>query len=155
MTTFVTVRERFFLEKTGLFLKGFEDINEEFRSKLDKTISDQKYKDNLENWLIIALDRFDDLAKVDALFKIFVAHINNEIDQQEFLRYLYVLDKIDYYNLKAFVEFYISTAEVTSDSGLNSFAFVGLLRLINNLDIIAFGKNEFGTKFLEILGLLD
>ncbi len=154
MTTFVTVRERFFLEKTGLFLKGFEEVDEQFRNKLYKAISDLKYKDDLEKSLIIALDRFDDLAKADALFKFFVAHIKGEINHQEFLRYLYVLDKIDFYNLKSFADFYASKDEVTSDSNLNSFAFVGLLKLINKLEMTVFGKNEFGSKFLQLLGLL-
>ena len=125
MTTFLTVREQFFLEKTVLFLKGFEDIDENFRNKFNRATSDQKYKEDLEARLIIALDRFDELAKADALFKVFVARINDEIDHKEFLRYLYVLDKIDFHNLKAFRDFYASKDEVTNDCSLNSFAFVG------------------------------
>jgi len=154
MTPFVTVREQFFIEKTVLFLKGFEDIDEEFRTKLDKAISDHRYKDDLESRLIIALDRFDELAKADALFKFFVAYINKEIDQQEFLRYLYVLDKVDFHNMKFIEDFYSSPEEVTSDSRLNSFAFVGLLQLMNRLDVTVFAKNDFGRKFLKILGEL-
>src|SRR5919202_5688532 len=105
MTTFFSVREKFFLEKTVLFLKGFEEIDEDFKKKFNRATSDQKYKENLEARLIIALDRFDELEKADALFKIFVARINDEIDHKEVLRYLYVLDKIDFHNLKAFRDF--------------------------------------------------
>ncbi|HEY9904620.1 MAG TPA: hypothetical protein V6D43_19665 [Candidatus Sericytochromatia bacterium] len=154
MNTFFTVRDKFFMEKTVLFLKCFEDINEDFRNKLDKSISDQKYKEELEERLIIALDRFDEPAKVEALFKVFVARINKEISQEEFLRYLYVLDKVDFQNIESFRKFYCSREEVTSNSSLNSFAFVGLLQLTNRLDIMVFGKNDFGSKFLKILGLL-
>jgi len=154
MNTFFTVRDKFFMEKTVLFLKCFEDINEDFRNKLDKSISDQKYKEELEERLIIALDRFDEQAKVEALFKVFVARINKEISQEEFLRYLYVLDKVDFQNIESFRKFYCSREEVTSNSSLNSFAFVGLLQLTNRLDIMVFGKNDFGSKFLKILGLL-
>jgi hypothetical protein len=154
MNTFFTVRDKFFMEKTVLFLKCFEDINEDFRNKLDKSISDQKYKEELEERLIIALDRFDEPAKVEALFKVFVARINKEISQEEFLRYLYVLDKLDFQNIESFRKFYCSREEVTSNSSLNSFAFVGLLQLTNRLDIMVFGKNDFGSKFLKILGLL-
>jgi len=154
MNTFFTVRDKFFMEKTVLFLKCFEDINEDFRNKLDKTISDQKYKEELEERLIIALDRFDEPAKVEALFKVFVARINKEISHEEFLRYLYVLDKVDFQNMESFRRFYRSREEVTSNSSLNSFAFVGLLQLTNRLDIMVFGKNDFGSKFLKILGLL-
>jgi hypothetical protein len=154
MNTFFTVRDKFFMEKTVLFLKCFEDINEDFRNKLDKSISDQKYKEELEERLIIALDRFDEPAKVEALFKVFVARINKEISQDEFLRYLYVLDKVDFQNIESFRKFYCSREEVTSNSSLNSFAFVGLLQLTNRLDIMVFGKNDFGSKFLKILGLL-
>jgi hypothetical protein len=142
------------MEKTVLFLKCFESINEDFRSKLDRTIADQRYKEEIEERLIIALDRFDEPAKAEALFKFFVARINNEIDQEEFRRYLYVLDKIDFYNLETFKKFYISREEVTNNSNLNSFAFVGLLQLTNRLDIMVFGKNDFGSKFLKILDLL-
>ena len=142
------------MEKTVLFLKCFESINEDFRSKLDKTIADQRYKEEIEERLIIALDRFDEPAKAEALFKFFVARINNQIDQEEFRRYLYVLDKIDFYNLETFKKFYISREEVTNNSNLNSFAFVGLLQLTNRLDIMVFGKNDFGSKFLKILDLL-
>ncbi len=142
------------MEKTVLFLKCFESINEDFRSKLDKTISDQRYKEEIEERLIVALDRFDEPAKAEALFKFFVARINNEIDQEEFRHYLYVLDKIDFYNLETFKNFYISREEVTNNSSLNSFAFVGLLQLTNKLDIMVFGKNDFGSKFLKILDLL-
>lgn len=142
------------MEKTLLFLKGFEDIDEKFRNKLDKVISNQEYKENLEEKLIIALDRFDELGKADALFKIFVAHVNNDISNQEFLHYLYVLDKIDFHNIEKFKNFYESSEQVTNDSSLNSFAFVGLLQLVTRLDLMVFGKNEFGKKFLKILGLL-
>lgn len=142
------------MEKTVLFLKCFESINEDFRSKLDKTIADQRYKEEIEERLIIALDRFDEPAKAEALFKFFVARINNQIDQEEFRRYLYVLDKIDFSNLETFKNFYISREEVTNNSSLNSFAFVGLLQLTNRLDIMVFGKNDFGSKFLKILDLL-
>jgi hypothetical protein len=154
MTTFLTVREQFFLEKTFLFFKGFEEIDETFRNRLDKAIADQKYKEELEERLIIALDRFDELEKAYALFKFFVARINEEIDHQEFLHYLYVLDKVDFHHIEALRKFYASWEDVSSDSGLNSFAFVGLLQLIAKLDIIVFGKNDFGRKFLKILGLL-
>jgi len=142
------------MEKTVLFLKCFESINEDFRSKLDRTIADQRYKEEIEERLIIALDRFDEPAKAEALFKFFVARINNQIDQEEFRRYLYVLDKIDFSNLETFKKFYISREEVTNNSSLNSFAFVGLLQLTNRLDIMVFGKNDFGSKFLKILDLL-
>jgi len=139
------------MEKTMLFLKCFESINEDFRSKLDKTISDQRYKDEIEERLIIALDRFDEPAKAEALFKFFVARINNEIDQETFMHYLYVLDKIDFNKLETFKKFYASDQEVTNNSNLNSFAFVGLLQLVSRLDIMVFGKNDFGSKFLKIL----
>ncbi len=139
------------MEKTMLFLKCFESINEDFRSKLDKMISDQRYKDEIEERLIIALDRFDEPAKAEALFKFFVARINNEIDQEVFMHYLYVLDKIDFNKLEAFKKFYASDQEITSNSSLNSFAFVGLLQLASRLDIMVFGKNDFGSKFLKIL----
>jgi hypothetical protein len=155
MTTFFSVREKFFMEKTVLFLKGFEDIDEDFRNRFNKKTSDHKSKEDLESRLIIALDRFDTLEKADALFKVFVAYINNEIEQQEFLRYLYVLDKIDSSKLEAFQKFYTSDDEVITDSSLNCFVFVGLLQLIIRLDMAVFGKNDFGRKFLKILGLLE
>src|SRR5919199_3115656 len=154
MTTFFSIREKFFIEKTALFLKGFEDIDENFRNKFNKVTSDHKSKEDLEARLIIALDRFDDLAKADALFKVFVAHVNNEINQPEFLHYLYILDKIDFHNIEKLKVFYASSEEVTSDSCLNSFAFVGLLKLVTRCDLTVFGKNESGKKFLKILGLL-
>lgn len=154
MITFSTVREQFFLEKTLLFLKGFEEIDENFRNKFDKALANHDYKEDLEERLIIALDRFDNLAKADALFKVFVAHVNNEITRQEFLHYLYVLDKVDFHNIEKFRSFYVSTDEGISDSSLNSFAFVGLLQLLTKSDFMFFGKNEFGRKFLKILGLL-
>ena len=154
MTTFLTVREQFFMEKTLLFLKGFETIDENFRNKFDKVIANQNYKKDLEERLIIALDRFDQLAKADALFKVFVAHINKEINRQEFLEYLYVLDKIDLHSIEKFKKFYVSREEVTNNSSLNSFAFVGLLTLVTRCDVTVFGKNEFGSKFLKILGLV-
>jgi len=155
MTTFFSIREKFFIEKTALFLKGFEDIDENFKNKFNKVTSDHKSKEDLEARLIIALDRFDDLAKADALFKVFVAYINNKIDHQEFLRYLYVLDKIDFSKIEVLRKFYTSSEEVTNDSSMNSFAFVGLLQLMTRLEMTVFGKNDFGNHFLKILGLLE
>ena len=155
MTTFFSIREKFFIEKTALFLKGFEDIDENFKNKFNKVTSDQKSKEDLEARRISALDRFDELAKADALFKVFVAYINNEIGHQEFLRYLYVLDKIDFSKVEDFRSFYNSSDEVISDSSMNSFAFVGLLQLMTRVNITVFGKNDFGKKFLKILGLLE
>ncbi len=154
MTPFLTVREQFFMEKTLLFLKGFETIDDKFRNRFDKVIANHSYKKDLEERLIIALDRFDELAKADALFKIFVAHINNEINYQDFLHYLYVLDKIDFHNLEKFKNFYASHDEVTTESCLNSFAFVGLLKLVTKFELTVFAKNELGSKFLKILGFL-
>jgi len=52
-------------------------------------------------------------------------------------------------------KFYTSKDDVTNDSTLNSCAFVGLLKLMNKLDMTVFGKNDFGSKFLKILGLLE
>jgi len=154
MQTCFSVREKFFLEKTVLFLKCFEDIDESFRHQLYKYIAHEQYKQDLEDRLIIALDRFDDSEKAVALFKFFVAHVNKEIEHQEFLRYLYVLDKVDLHSLETFKEFYSSNKELTSDSRLNSFAFLGLLQLMSKSDIMAFGKNDFGSKFLKILELV-
>ena len=155
MTSFFSVREKFFIEKTALFLKGFEDIDENFKNRFNKVTSDHKSKEDLEARLIIALDRFDDIEKAEALFKVFVAYINNEIDHQDFLRYLYVLDKIDFSKVESLRNFYISNEDTINDSSMNSFAFVGLLQLMTRLDRTVFGKNDFGSKFLKILNLLE
>ena len=154
MQTCLSVREKFFLEKTVLFLKCFEEIDEGFRHKLYKYISQEQYKTNLEDKLIIALERFDESEKAVILFKFFVAHVNKEIEYQEFLRYLYVIDKVDFHSLEIFKQFYSSNQEITNDSRLNSFAFLGLLKLTPKSDIMAFGKNDFGSKFLKILDLV-
>jgi hypothetical protein len=151
----LAVRDYFFLRKFFLFISGFKDIDEEFKTKIDQAMSDPKYKVELGEQLVNALERFDQLSKANALFKLLVAWINQKINYQEFLQYVYVLDRINYNSLEVLKDFYLLDKAKGNNHLLNNCAFVGLLTLGGSwIHVGGFTKNEFGEKFLKILDIL-
>jgi hypothetical protein len=158
----IMIRDHLFLRKLHLFLLDFKDIDDKTKNKLEQAKSDKKYQQEVGEHLVNSLERFDQLVKASSLFKIFIARIREEINHQEFLRYLYVLDKIDIHNINLLQEFYsigrerfysLNPIRIINPE-LNNFAFVGLLTLVTGAGLTTFDTNNFGEQFLQVLDLL-
>lgn len=149
--TGVTIRDYFFLKKLLRFISGFSEIDESLREQLNKATFDKKYRHELGEQLISALDRFDQLVKSDALFKLLIARSKNEVDHKEFLRYVYALERIDFNNIQDLRDFYYLNDSYTNNYRLNNFAFVGFLKSSDLFDSTgSFEITDFGKKFLKI-----
>lgn len=148
----LTVRDYFFLKKLLRFVSGFSEIDENLRKQISKAVPDKNYRQELGEQLINALDRFDQLVKTDALFKLLIARSKNEIEHSEFLRYIYALERIDFNNIQDLRSFCYSDNNYTNNYYLNNFAFVGFLKSSDLFDSTgSFEMTDFGKKFLEII----
>lgn len=150
--TGLTIRDFFFLKKLFRFISGFSEIDESLRERVNRAVSDKQYRHELGEQLINALDRFDQLVKSDALLKLLVARGKHEINHEEFLRYVYALERIDFNNVQDLRDFYRSGDNYSDNYYLNNFAFVGFLKSSNLFDSAgSFEITEFGEKFLKII----
>ncbi len=82
------------------------------------------------------IDRLETLKKIDALIKLFLAFAKGEISQNEFFRYSYVLENIDFNNLDILTGFYISTLTQCTLKDLEIFKITELYQYNKN--------NQFG-----------
>lgn len=190
-SVYTKIKIGYWAKKIVCFLQGFQSFSLEERNKWCNEIKSDSKK--VESLLII-LDRLDQYAKVKALVKLLEARLKEEITEQDFSRYKYALDKIDYGNIELLTNVYrystvrndlrnkleLSTSEQEklqikeeltnileqrnadiaseeSTSFLSAFANVGLLKTeVGYIDYInhPYFPNNFGRKFLEILGHL-
>ncbi len=122
------IKDFFFKKKLLRFITGFQDAHEFLREKIEQALPDRKDKQEMGEHLIIALQRFDQITKAEALCKLFLACINGEITRQELLKYTRVLDKIDFDDLDILKAFYQSgQADKEASDVLRSFAFTKLV----------------------------
>ncbi len=162
-----TLREVTFVRKIASFFAEVGYVDEKFKNKfMSKYRSDPEYRKNVGEYIINALDRFDQIVKAEALGKIFAAYLKDEIKYTDFTRYSYALDKIDFHNISLLQQFYSSNIDKEHIHLLQNFAFAGLVSIdfgdpLNSRTFfsefaqgIGFTKNEFGVKFLRVLELL-
>ncbi|MTJ10619.1 hypothetical protein [Anabaena sp. UHCC 0204] len=162
-----TVREITFLKKIISFYAEIGYVDHKFKDKfMLKYQSDPQYRKQVGEYIINALDRFDQINKAEAFGKIFAAYIRNEIKYNELTQYSYALDKIDFLNINILKDFYLSKMSPDKTYFLQNFVFPGLVsidfgnHLMNHswfsefTPQIGFAKNEFGEKFLNILELI-
>ena len=148
-------------------MNGLQDNFDEIKLELEKAEVDQEFLHKLGEQLFMAIERFEQINKVDALCKLFIAYCKNKISYQEFLNFLYVLDKINIYSINSLQEFYTSNSSKGSQYDMSSFLLTGLVSIYfgntleqkawvsSNLSGIGFMRNQSGEKFLKILELLD
>ncbi len=158
--TGLAIRDYFFLKKLFLFIAGFKDIDDKLRKKLENDMAEPNSREELGEQILNSLERFDQITKAEALSKLFIAHLQDEINHQEFLRYSYALDKIDIQSIEILNEFYSSRLPREREYLLHNFVFVGLVSVYFGYfgeGIEAPGHflgNEFGEKFLRLLNII-
>ncbi|CAD0007813.1 hypothetical protein [Flavobacterium salmonis] len=93
----VSIKERFFVKKLFVFLKEFHNQSidtqklNQFRSKFN---SEEKYRNNVTEQIMIYLDTFLTLEKSKILAKLFKAHVDGNIDWEYFNHLSICLDSI-------------------------------------------------------------
>jgi hypothetical protein len=162
------IKDFFFRKKLLRFVAGFRDADKFVKEKIEQALPEQQDKQEMGEHLIVALQRFDQITKADALCKLFLARINGEVTHREFLQYTLVLDRIDFNDLDILKTFYESGhANKEQNDVLRSFAFtkivsvdysgrpeVGKIYPRSGGGDEKFIRNGFGEKFMKALGLL-
>lgn len=155
------VREKILERKLRLFYEEVGYTEQKFKDNfLKKCQLEPAYKIKVGEHIINALDKFDQILKAEAFGKLFASYLSAKIDYQEFTLYSYALDRIDFQNIELLKEFYTSNFSKAKEYLLQNFAFAGLVKLrsVNWRNITSeesiFETNDFGEKFLRILGLL-
>jgi hypothetical protein len=104
----IGIKDYFFQKKLILFLLGVNKVDKEIYKKLGEAYKNKKAKQDFGEQILMTIDRLETLKKINALTKIFSAFAKEEINQQEFFKYSYILENIDFNNLDILVQFYIS-----------------------------------------------
>lgn len=137
-----TIKDYFFQKKLIRFIAGFKDTDEFFKEKIEQALPNRQDRQEMGERLIVALQRFEQITKSDALCKLFRAYINKEITHREFLQYTLVLDRIDFDDLETLKAFYESgRIDKELNDVLRSFAFTKLVSVDYS------GRPEFGKMF--------
>lgn len=162
------IKDYLFQKKLFRFIAGFKDADEFLKEKIEQALPDQQDKQEMGEHLVLALQRFDQMTKADALCKLFIARISSAITHKEFLQYTVALDRMDINDLDTLRAFYDSGSVIKDHNDvLRSFAFIKLV----SVDYSGrpesgqlyprsggggerFIKNRFGEKFVEALRAL-
>lgn len=161
------VNDFFFKRKLMKFIAGFKEADADLKEKIEAALPNQHDKNEMGEHLIIALQRFEQITKADALCKLFLARINAIISQREFKQLTFALDKLDFNDIDIFKQFYNgSILGKEQNDVLRTFVFVKLV----SVDYSGrpesgqiyprsgggdekFLKNSLGEKFVTALGL--
>ncbi|MBD2628022.1 hypothetical protein [Trichormus variabilis] len=106
--TGLAVRDYLFMKKLLLFISGCKNVDDTFKKNIEDKSTNLEFQQKLGEELINALSMFDQISKAEALSKIFIAYIKDEINYQQFSQYSYILQNIDLNNLIILREFYYS-----------------------------------------------
>lgn len=111
----LAIKERHFAKKTLGLLKQFWNANLD-QKKLDSFVarihSDNKYKNKVIDQIIIILDRYIEEEKASIMGKLFAAHINGDINEDQFFEYLIILDQLYLNDLNVLKHVYQKTKEI-------------------------------------------
>jgi hypothetical protein len=162
------VHDFFFKKKLIKFIAGFKDADVYLKQKIEKVLPNPNDKQEMGEHLIVALQRFDQITKADALCKLFLARINGIITHREFQQLTLALDRMDFTDVDVLKQFYSGSISGKEQQDiLRSFAFTKLV----SVDYSGrpehgqlyprsgggdekFLKNSLGQKFVKALELL-
>jgi hypothetical protein len=105
----IGIKDYYFQKKLIRFLLGVNKTDKDICKKLGEAYKDKKAKQDFGEQILMTIDRLETSKKIDALIKLFSAFAKGEISQNEFFRYSYILENIDFNNLNILTGFYIST----------------------------------------------
>lgn len=140
------IRNYLFVKKLIKFICDYNSVSHNFKSNLKEKIEkdDINFKKDIGDHLIAAIESFNQNEKINALAKIFHSYITGEISNSEFLKFSYILDKIDWNDLGHLRNFYIHhfrlSVQITflshelnfnqwSNEVIQTFAYVGLVTI--------------------------
>jgi len=97
-----SLRDRHMLKKIVNFLNSLKDVpkrkREEFLKKVD---SDDNYKENVFEKVMLILDRLDETSKAELVGNLFKLYIMGVFDKQKFLRFAGMVERLIYHDLMA------------------------------------------------------
>lgn len=157
-----TIRDRVFLKKIAMFLRGLDRVNEdekkEFREKIEE---DESFCRKVGENLILVLDRQDSFDKAYALGRAFSGYLKGKITYQMFLKLAAAIDrsftddllnlethylKIQSYDAKLGKPF----SEFLDDETSQSLYSAGLVRSEGYVEDI-YHPNEVGSYLIQLL----
>ncbi|MEX1212453.1 MAG: hypothetical protein WEA36_06395 [Balneolaceae bacterium] len=154
----ISIREKFFLKKLENLLINLPDSSEEEREKMQRRLeSNQAERKRIGEFLIVLLERFNDVGKSEILASILSAYLFGNINLDTFMRMANAVDNCmvtDLCRLKDFEESRKHHPMATStmySSGLLELKAILDMKFDGALD--HFGISAFGRHFLEITKL--
>jgi hypothetical protein len=107
-----TVRERLFLKKILLFLRGTQATTaEERRAFAEKMEANPKFQRKVGEDLLLLLDRHECTEKSELLGKVYAGVLRKEISYEEFERYAFIIDRLFLRDLINLARHYSSVTE--------------------------------------------
>lgn len=108
-----TVRERIFLQKIFRFLRGARaTTGDERKTFAERMEADPEYQRKVGEGLFLLLDRHENVYKSELLGRVFAAFVRNEISDEEFQRYSFIIDRLFLRDLINLSRHYDSIAEL-------------------------------------------
>jgi hypothetical protein len=97
-----SLRDRHLLKKIVNFLNSLKDVPKEKREEFLKKIdSDDNFKENVFEKVMLILDRLDETSKAELIGNLFKLYIMGVFDKQKFLRFAGMAERLIYYDLMA------------------------------------------------------
>jgi hypothetical protein len=107
-----TVRDRIFLQKILRFLQGTQATTAEERTAFaERMEADPEYQRKVGEDLLLLLDRHESVDKSEFLGRVFAAFVRNEISDEEFRRYAFIIDRLFLRDLTNLAQHYNRVAE--------------------------------------------
>lgn len=131
-----TIRDYYFVKKVVRFLKGLDDIPEQERRAVCRTLeADQKTRGRWGETLLLVLDRYDHLDKPAMMADLFKGFTRGEIGFDEFLRFSSAIDRAFIEDLRQLLRFFSGETKGADKLWPRLFA-VGLSKLKVNIEIV-------------------
>lgn len=162
-----TFQDFLFKKKLDRFLLGFKEADTSLKQKIEAALPNLHDRNEMGEQLLMALERFDQITKADALCKLFLARINGIISVHEFQKLTSALVRIDFNDVDILKQFYSGKISGNEHRDvLRSFVFVQLVSVDysgtpeegqifprSGGSDEKFTKNALGEKFVTALGL--
>lgn len=123
-----TINDFLFKKKLDRFLLGFKESDTSLKQKIEAALPNRHDRDEMGEKLLMALERFDQITKADALCKLFLARINGITSDHEFQKLTSALGRIDFNDVDILKQFYSGNISGNEHRDvLRSFVFVQLV----------------------------
>jgi len=155
----LNIKDFIFAKKLLKFLASFSDISSEKRIKLIKKLEDDdNFQQKVGEYIIIILDRLDDLQKPVLVAKAFRAYLENKIDGIQLQRINYGIDKVLMCNLQELKRYYSIDSprnlshDILEPMVFQNFASCGFINLTTGwCSSVGAAKNELGELFVKTI----